>query len=70
MVQNEYAKPFTPEEAYRSTEDRAVFSSGTPFVPTVACGRKEFRFAQGDNVYIFCGVGLGAIGCWSRHVTR
>lgn len=59
----------TAEEAYRYSKGRAIFASGSPF-DSVKYGNKTHVPGQGNNVYIFPGVGLGAIVSRSRRVTN
>jgi malate dehydrogenase (oxaloacetate-decarboxylating)(NADP+) len=56
------------EDAYRYTEGRALFACGSPYDPVKLNGT-TFVPRQGNNSYIFPGVGLGAIACGSRLVT-
>ena len=56
------------EESYRQTGGRALFACGSPFDPVELDGR-TFVPRQGNNSYIFPGVGLGAIASGTRLVT-
>jgi malate dehydrogenase (oxaloacetate-decarboxylating)(NADP+) len=55
----------TAEQAYAWSGGRALFASGSPFDP-VTFGETTFHPAQGNNVYVFPGIGLGAIACRAR----
>ena len=58
----------TAQQAYEWSGGRAVFASGSPFDPVDIQGQ-TYVPGQGNNAYIFPGVGLGAIVCAARHVT-
>ena len=59
----------TAEQAYTWTKGRAIYASGSPFAPVTFEGR-TYVSGQGNNSYVFPGVGLGVIASQSSRVTN
>lgn len=58
----------TPRDAMEWSGGRAIIVTGSPFEP-IHIGGKIHRFGQGNNAYIFPGVGLGVTVARARRVT-
>jgi malate dehydrogenase (oxaloacetate-decarboxylating)(NADP+) len=56
------------QQAYEWSGGRALFASGSPYDPVVVQGRR-FVPRQGNNSYVFPGIGLGAIAVRARRIT-
>lgn len=57
-----------PADLVEWTDGRALIATGSPFDP-VQHGDRTIHVSQGNNVYIFPGVGLGALAARATEVT-
>lgn len=58
----------TPSEIIEWTQMAAIIATGSPFEPVEYLGRK-IAIAQCNNVYIFPGLGLGALAAEAKEIT-
>jgi malate dehydrogenase (oxaloacetate-decarboxylating) len=57
-----------PADLFEWTDCRCLVAAGSPF-PEVECRGKRYKVGQGNNVFIFPGLGLGALAARARRVT-
>ena len=58
-----------PADLYAWTEGRCLVATGSPY-PDVEYGGRRFRVGQGNNVFVFPGLGLGALAVRATKVTE
>ena len=58
-----------PADLYEWTDCRCLVATGSPY-RDVECGGRKYRVGQGNNVFIFPGLGLGALAAEARKVTN
>jgi malate dehydrogenase (oxaloacetate-decarboxylating)(NADP+) len=61
--------PGTAQQAYQWSDGRALYASGSPFDPVTLPDGRRFVPRQGNNSYIFPGVGLGLVVVGATRVT-
>jgi malate dehydrogenase (oxaloacetate-decarboxylating) len=57
-----------PEDIIKWTEGRALIAAGSPF-PDVTYNGREYRISQGNNAFIFPGLGLGSVAVHAKILT-
>jgi malate dehydrogenase (oxaloacetate-decarboxylating) len=60
----------TPEVVMAATEGRALMATGSPFKPVNGPNGREIAISQCNNLYVFPGMGLGAIVCQAQKITH
>lgn len=59
----------TAEQAFEWSKGKVLFTSGSPF-KSVTYGGKTYRLGQGNNAYIFPGVGLAALSVQAKEINN
>ncbi len=59
----------TPEQAFKVTKGNCLIATGSPFKPVMVNG-KERAISQCNNLYVFPGVGLGALVVGTPKITN
>jgi len=57
-----------PSDIYAWTDGRALVATGSPF-DDVAVGERRLRVSQGNNAFIFPGIGLGALQSGTKRIS-
>ncbi len=57
-----------PEDILRWTDCKAIVATGSPF-PPVECGGKTIHIGQGNNAFVFPGIGFGAVLARAREIS-
>ncbi len=60
----------TPEAAMRATGGRALVATGSPYAPFAGPDGRMMETSQCNNLYMFPGMGLGAIVCQATRITH
>lgn len=59
----------TPDDVFKHVGENAIFASGSPF-SNVSLGNGKTGYAnQANNMYLFPGIGLGALLSGARHIS-
>lgn len=58
----------TPQEVFEWTDGKAIVATGSPFQPVIYKG-KTYQISQCNNVYIFPGIGLGALASQAASIS-
>ena len=57
-----------PEEILAWTDCKAIVATGSPF-PPVECGGRTIHIGQGNNAFVFPGIGFGAVLARAREIS-